>query len=349
MAKAPGGGRGADCRRRGQGAIGRDGIRLQENGRDWQRCVGHSSGGQRCRWCLASPPPPAPRAAAPGARRGHRADRVQRRPGHLRHRCRRGHGERRGAHEPRRQLSRRRRGRVGPQVRPGPGRGQCRRPDPAGRQADRRGRGPDRHAARRHRAQSPGRARKRRPHRRRQGHAQRQPHDPRQCDLLAMPGDQPQRLSAAAELVDHGRADHPGSSAPAGPVRGRAAAAVRSEPAAASDLQHRHRRSGDHRLAGARHQFLDQEGAGGRGPLPLADRPQPRFDRHPPRLHRRAAGAGGQISPARPAWRVPARRIHHVRQGRERRYGRDGGGCGPRPSRLRRGQRQGPARVPNGA
>ena len=129
--------------------------------------------------------------------------RVQRRSGRLRQRCRRRHRERRSAHEPRGQLSRRRQVVLEPQERRGPRQGQCRRPHPRRRQADRRECRPHRHAARRHDRQSAGRARERRPHRREPRRPQRQRHHARQCDLLALPGDQRHRLPETPELGDH--------------------------------------------------------------------------------------------------------------------------------------------------
>ena len=125
----------------------------------------------------------------------------------------------------------------------GPRRGQCRRRQSARRQIGQRQRRPDRHAARRDDRESAGRARKRRPHRGRSAAT-------RAGDVTTLdnavyspcPVITRRRLPAQPELADHRRPGGPGSGAQPDPLRGRPAPAVRRHPAAAADLQRRHRR-----------------------------------------------------------------------------------------------------------
>ena len=153
-----------------------------------------------------------------------------------------GHRDGRSAHVARRQLSGRRPGRVGPQERPGPGPGQCRPGHSAGRQAGGRKCRPHRHPARRDDRQSAGRARKRRPDRRVARSPHRQRHHARKRDLLALPGDHPDRLPAPAELEHHRDAGDRRSGQPPRTLRRRAASAVRRQSAAVPGVRHRHRR-----------------------------------------------------------------------------------------------------------
>ena len=99
-----------------------------------------------------------------------------------------------------------------------------------------------------------------------------------------------QRLPEAAELGDHRGAGDRRSRRTARPLRGRPAAAVRRQPAAAADLQHRAR----HRAARPAgwcptSAFRASKGFELALALPLADRAQPRPDAHAARLHRRPA------------------------------------------------------------
>ncbi len=192
--------------------------RVLTNGGTGQRCGRNLSGGRRSRCCL---PLPAPLAAqtqsvqqpgsitvtdrAPGpdqivafsADAGHLRQRRGRRHGHLA-RC----GWRATAiiSPPTRSSGTARPARSGPQ-------GNVVLLTPRRRQARRRGRRADRHAPRRHREQSLGRARKRRPHRRPARHAEGRGHDPRECDLLALPGydrDADARSGRAGRSPQHG-------------------------------------------------------------------------------------------------------------------------------------------------
>ena len=135
---------------RARGAIGAVEQAHHEAGQR-QRCGRDLSGGRRfrCSWrsrCRGGAAEPAPiRTGRATPLRTQIVD-VQRRPGHLRQRCRRRDRERRGADEPRGQLSRRRPGDLGPQDRPGSRAGQRRPADAAGRQAGRRQCPADRHA-----------------------------------------------------------------------------------------------------------------------------------------------------------------------------------------------------------
>ena len=133
---------------------------------------------------------------------------------------------------------------------------------PAGRQADRRQRRADRHAARRHDRQFAGRARKRRPHRRaaaasRNGNVttlENAIYSP--CPVTTSTG-----CPKQPELGDHRGAGDRRPGARARPFRRRPAAAVRDQPAAASDFQHQPRHRRRDRLARARHQRFDPQGA----------------------------------------------------------------------------------------
>ena len=144
----------------------------------------------------------------------------------------------------------------------------------------------------RHGRQSHGRARKRRPDRRPARHAGQRRHDLLQRDLHALPGDDatrgcPKRPSwsiTAARVIDDPKST-------TDPLRGRPAAAVRDQPAAAAGLQRspRHRRRD--RLARARlRAFEPQRASRSRLPYHWQIAPNRDSDDHAAHLHRRPAG-----------------------------------------------------------
>ena len=157
--------------------------------------------------------------------------------------------------------------------------GQCRPADPPGRQAGRRQCPADRHHARRHDRQSDGRARKRRPHRGAgAARAATACISLERRHLFAVPRDHRHRLSKAAELVDYRGARDRRSRQQAGSLRGRPAAAVRHQPAAAADLQCVARHRGGDAACWSPTSRIEPQRFRNRPSLSLADRPKSRRD-----------------------------------------------------------------------
>ena len=130
------------------------------------------------------------------------------------------------------------------------------------------------------------------------------------CPQAARAGRSPRR-----EVIDDPAHD-------AGPFRRRAAAAVRAQPAAAADLQHRRGNDGATGWLVPDISVSTPQGLRARRALPLADRPEPRPDADAARLHRRAAGDRSQVPRAQQHRRVPGRRLPHLRHDRQRRSAR---------------------------
>ena len=230
----------------------------------------------------------------------------------------------------------------------GPRPGQCRPDDPAGRQADRRQCRADRHAARRHRRQSAAScstAAAGSP--RRAAVAQRRRHDPRQCDLFALPGDQPSgcpkrpswAITAARVIYDPAHRTRSASRADGCSCSASTCRCCRSSASA----------RGTGGVTGwlvPDISYLDPQGARARHALSLAVRPQPRPDDDAASLHRRPAGDRGQVPPAQSASAPsssaassPTARIDNADPDVPRRRP-------PRLSRLFRSQWQGSSSIP---
>ena len=181
--------------------------------------------------------------------------------------------------------------------------GQCRHADPAGRQAGRRQCAAHRHVARRRRSAicwSCSRAARGSP--RTRGTRTGGVIDARECDLLAVPGDDRHRLSQAAELGDHRGEGDRRSRDRASALRRRPSAAVRGDLAAAAGLQHLPRQRGRDGLACPGLQPLEQEGVRDRRAVPLADGPEPRPHAHAASLYRCASGDRGEVPRSSTSW-----------------------------------------------
>ena len=322
-----------DCRRASRCNRRTQGMGSFER-RDGRRCGRNSPGGQRCRMLAraaaprparrpvaAAAPTPAPTQPAADQIVEFSADQVT-----YDSDADIVTAERRSPHDARRQLSRRRPGRLEPQDGRGPRPGQCRR-------------------ASRPRATSSSATMSCSPTRcatapstiswscskaaagspRSAGTRTGQVTTLENAIYSPCPVTTDERLPEATELGDHRSTGDRRSGHQTRPFRRRPAAAVRHRPSAAADLQHRDAAPTARPAGWCPTSAFRRKGLRARPALPLADRPEPRPHAHAARLHRRIAGDRSEVSRAQQHRRLPARRLPHLRQDRQRR---------PRPRRT---------------